>query len=169
MLPNLLEGYPLPSVEIESAMAASAQVRSACGWHIAPVVTQDAVFAWSHSGVYLLPSLRVVAVAAVKVNGAAVAYDWSPSGEVHVATRLRDIPSINGPGVWGSNLRAVTVSFTHGYETCPEDVRQAVALRAARLGAGRTQTQSAGPFSYTSTFDSDPDADLASYRLPSIA
>lgn len=169
MLPELLEGTPLADVDAEAALTASAQVRGACGWHIAPLITEDVIFSWVRSGMYLLPTMRLVSVNTVKINGTSVAFDWSPAGELHLNGWMRPLPSINGPGLWGSGLRSVSVNFTHGYDGCPEDVRQAVAMRAARLGVGRTQTQSAGPFSVTSTFDSDPDADLAAYRLPSIA
>lgn len=168
MLPELLEGTPLYDVDPDAALTASAQVRGACGWHIAPLLTEDVVLPWARSGRYLLPSMHVVSVNTVKINGAAVAFDWAPDGELHLSPWTRPLPSINGPGLWCAGLRSVAVNFTHGYDECPEDVRQAVVIRAARLGMGRSQTQSAGPFSVTSTFDSDPDADLAAYRLPSI-
>ena len=168
MLPDLLEGTPLSGVDIEAGLAASAQVRAACGWHIAPQIVQEVEFTWSDSGRYLLPSLYVAAVNSVKINGTAVTFDWSRSGAIHVLAGVRNMPSVNGPRLWGYGLRSVLVNFTHGFESCPADVRQAVAVRANRLSAGRVQTQSAGPFSSTTSFDSDPDADLLSYRLPSI-
>lgn len=161
-MPDLLEGVPLPDLDIEAVEAASAQIRADCGWHIAPSVTEDITLSLPWSGRFFLPSLYVTDVAAVRVDGQLVDFDWSRTGEVVV------------PGFrFTRGLRSVVVTVTHGYPQCPLDVRQAVASRAARLGSTarvKSEAQSAGPYSTSTTyFDVDSTSDLAPYRLPVLA
>lgn len=161
MLPDLLDGVAWEG-DGEAVSAAAGQVRDLCGWHVAPVVTETVTLPRSSSGLYLLPSLRVVSVDAVVVGGVAVSvFDWATDG------RLELFP------VWsGSRLRGPTVTFTHGFEVCPPGVRQAVLARATQLGAQRvrSQAQGVGPYSQSITyFDADVASDLAPYRLPAVA
>lgn len=174
MVPDLLVGVPTPGLEPELVLAAAAQVRGICGWHIAPSLTETVKLPWERRGRYVLPSLRVTAVTSVTVNGTAVAFDWSPNGQLQIAPTFGSfgLPSANGPGLWTGGLRGVAVTFTHGYAVCPDDVRQVVLSRAGRLGSERVRSEArtSGPYSFNTTyFDVDVATDLAPYCLPGVA
>lgn len=66
--------------------AASAAIRAYCGWHVAPVI-EETVTVRAHGGIALLPSLQVVEISAVEVDGVALtsdAYEFEQSGVLHV-------------------------------------------------------------------------------------
>lgn len=104
----------------EAARAATATVRSYCGWHVAPPLTETLELDGSRSSLLELPSLLVSAVSDVKVDGVTVTgYRWSRAGLLRY------------DGGWGAGWRSVEVTFTHGHAATPEDVRVA-AIAAAR-------------------------------------
>lgn len=95
--------------------AAEAMVRAYCGWHIAPAVTETLTLDGKGGSILVLPSLRVTAITTVVADGvtlAASAYSWSQSGLVE---------RVNG--FWPRKFRSIAVSLTHGYTTCPLEVR----------------------------------------------
>jgi len=87
--------------------AVSAGVRAYCGWHIAPVITETVVLDSDGATVLVLPSLHVIGVDEVKVNGKpldADKFEWSGSGELR-----------RGYG-WPNRWRSVEVTFEHGFD-----------------------------------------------------
>lgn len=158
-MPELLQGVPLPDLDPTAVLAASARVRNYCGWHIAPEVTETLLL--PVTGVRLrLPSLSVATVSAVTVDGLAVGFDWSPAGDL-----LLDRLSIR------RSLRGLSVTLTHGFATCPEDVRRVVAglASAGVVAQPRLKSSTQGPFAVSYFDNSDPLDDLAAYRLPVVA
>ena len=127
----------------EAVEASMAAVRAFCGWHIAPVISEDLILD-SHGGYLLmLPTLKLVSVDAFTINGEAVLdAEWSQAGIIKNAT-----PSL---GWWEHSFRSVAISITHGYETCPAEIRSVV-LGVARSGltSSRVVSQTTGPFSVT--------------------
>lgn len=127
-----------PGVDVEEWSVACAAIRAYCGWHIAPVITEDVTVDGSGGGVQLLPTLRLLDVAAVTNDGQSVADpQWSESGVIR--------------GVWTGRYRGVTATITHGYETCPAEVL-AVAKSMAVAGATAAATpgvkrMTSGPYS----------------------
>lgn len=103
--------------------AAEAAVRAYCGWHIAPVRTEDVVVNGSGGQVLGLPTMLLETVNTITEDGATVAVSdvsWSRVGYLH-----RTQP-------WTSSLRGVTANITHGYDDVPAEVRAVVLSVAAR-------------------------------------
>lgn len=143
MFPGLVDDRPLSQdLDPDAVEAAAAMVRNFCGWHIAPAVTEELVVDGARADVLLLPTAHVTAVTAVVENGvllAAADYDWSQSG--YLVRRGR---------WWTDRARGLKVSLTHGYDSCPPEVR-AVVARVARAGLTPTRVTSVqrGPFAVT--------------------
>lgn len=123
--------------------AASAVVRSYCGWHIAPERADDVVVLDGKGAlVVALPSLHVASVSQVINDGQTVTdYDWSAAGMLYRRAG------------WSLRFGGIRVTYTHGHKTTPPDVMAVVAAMAARAiaspaGVVREQT---GPFSVTYT------------------
>lgn len=155
---DLLQGQGLEEWQL---MVASGAIRSYCGWHVAPVETETLVLD-GHGGTILdLPTLRLVSLEEVRVQGAVVADpEWSSDGTVR--------------GLWPDRWRSIEVTMRHGFDA-PADLLGIVVDAAARavnseLGG---QAETFGPFSFTasegstSLFDHEL-AVLDRYRLPSL-
>ena len=112
---------------------AEARVRKMCGWHIAPV-RQDTVTVDADPGapVLFLPTMRIVSVdAIVAENGTAVSVAnytvHSEEGSL-VLHGQNMVPSMMYPVPpwWYQGPLSYQVTFTHGYDSVPEDVQKAV-------------------------------------------
>jgi hypothetical protein len=155
--------------------AASALVRTYCGWHVAPVVAADALTVdGSGAAIQLLPTMRLTAVTSVSetTTGAPVLlsaladeYEWSEAGYL-----------LKRGGYWTARLRGVVAVVDHGYDAAP-DVTHVVLMMAARAGAGVAMAgvtqEVTGPFSVTYGADGVHLAAhelraLARYRLPLV-
>lgn len=98
----------------------SAAIRRFAGWHIAPVLTETLTVDGPGGRLLTLPTMRVVDLTAMTVDGEAVLvddYEWSARGQVRYASLF--------PATW----RAVTVTLEHGYPL--EDVEDVVAAAVA--------------------------------------
>lgn len=108
--------------EEQATARAEAEVQGYCGWHIAPQLRETLTLDGDGSGVLFLPTLHLVELHSVSVNGTPVEdledVEWSTSGV------LRCLPRT-------TRLRGVQVEVTHGYESWPVDV-QAVVDRLAQ-------------------------------------
>lgn len=135
--------------------AASASVRSACNWHIAPVVEQTFTVDSPGGRMLTLPTLRLVEVLAVSQNGVDVDVDtleWSHDGYLR--------------GVWVRRLQGVQVTIRHGFDAVP-DLLMVVADLSARaqlvrrkaIGQRSVEFQPPGLLEYEI-------AQLAAYALP---
>lgn len=144
---------------------ATAAVRSYCGWHVTPQITETITVAGSGGQWLVLPTLQLVGVNAVTNADndpyTSDDYTWLPHGVLH---RTPDC------GIWARG-GTVTLTMTHGYDEAP-DLAGVILARAARVqsnGRGATRVQ-AGPFSEqydTGTgFTADETAVLDRYRLP---
>lgn len=136
-------------------MAAGQSVRSYCGWHIAPEVTETVTV--EGSGVaLLLPTLRLTGVMSIVRDDVTIDLTnvkWKPNGIV------------TGYAFGGGDYE---VTFTHGYDETPEDVAQVVADIASDSidGLRRVKSWTKGPFSTSYDTAADPDrAVLDRYRL----
>lgn len=116
---------------------AEATVRAYCGWHIAPVRTDDVlVMDGSGATVQQLPSLRVTAVSEVTNDGTVLDVvndlEWSADGYMRV------------PGRWTHKLRGVTAKITHGYATMPDEVQAVIDDLIARENSNPGAAQQVG-------------------------
>ena len=119
-----------PPVELdpEAVRAAEKLVQSYCGWHIAPSTAETLTLDGKGGDTLVLPSLYVTAVASIVADGvtlAASAYEWSKSGLVKRVY-----------GSWPRKYRSIAITLTHGYATCPFEVREFI-KQLAESGAGQ--------------------------------
>lgn len=149
------------TVSTAHRLAASAAVRRACGWHIAPS-WQQALTLDLDSSVVFLPAMEVTALSAT-ANGAPITDpQWSTYGSF-------DVPYVS------YKRRALVVTFTSGYATTPEDIVGLVLGIAQRIPQlSETVREVAGPFELQRSTGgglrlskSEIDA-LAPYRLPVV-
>lgn len=141
-------------------LAASLRVQHHCGWHIAPQITETLILPVTSQRVQL-PSMFVVSVSAVTVGGIPLLdFDWSPTGSL-----------LLGRLALARSYRGLSVTLTHGFAECPEDVRQVVANLAAAgyTASQRVKSSTEGPYAVTYFDDSDPMDDLGPYCLPRVA
>lgn len=143
-----LPGAPFTQTETDAAVAA---VRTAAGWHIAPVRADTAVVLTVGYCQQLLrlPTRRLVSVQEIRdVLGEAGSGD---DGAVVADTTYRIVASRNAvlktSGYWPQGLDAVEVDYSHGFDECPPDLLPVLAEAATlirRDASARTLT--AGPF-----------------------
>ena len=104
-----------------------AEVRKYCGWHIAPsVLVSNKVFWFGERGLIMLGSTHVTDVGQVSIEGqvltAGVDYLWQePKGWLRLNPRSLAVPSTQ-PWIEPS----ATVTFTHGYDETPLDVKAVI-------------------------------------------
>lgn len=108
--------------------AAAESVRTQCEWHISPLVTETKKFR-AYGTVLLLPSLHVTEIASIQdvAGNQVTGWDWLPEGIIEC---LSGFP------------RFVSVTFTHGYVTCPDDLLPIIADRALGQASGRIKAES---------------------------
>jgi hypothetical protein len=114
--------------------AAEAAVRKYCGWHIAPVITQDLVLDGSGTASLFIKSLRVVDITAAECDGVTLdpaTLEWSEAGFVRASCR------------WPDKLRAVKLTVRHGFDEAPDVVAivRAIAARASASPTGVVREQ----------------------------
>ena len=147
---------------------ATADVRSLCGWHVAPALTETIRVGPVPGGYRFLPSLHITEITAVRVDGVAVDLadvTWTRSGSIYV----------KGSRDWGDE-RVLEVDLTHGYDPVPADLAGVVMARAARkIGdpAGNLAARTRGPFAEqyntggVAGFNPSVESDvIARYRIP---
>jgi hypothetical protein len=106
--------------------AACAEVRKFCGWHIAPSVTVTDKVCWFGQGdLVMLGSTHVTEISEVTVEGTALTagcdYTWQePKGWLRIHPTSLQVAYWPG---WEPNA---LVSFTHGYEETPADVKAVI-------------------------------------------
>jgi len=157
--PPLVE--PIPGLNPEAVEAAADDVRTLCGWHIAPSVEEVLTVDGPGGRVLILPTLWVTAITAIVDDGVTLpatnAYTWGVSGVVR---------RIDG-GFWSTKQRAIAVSLSHGYPACPPAVRREVA-RVAAAPAGGPVALTSGQLGQLQVSYGAPSIDvpaIASYRL----
>lgn len=83
-----------------------------------------------------LPQRPVTAVSAVAIDGAALTVDvdftWTRAGKLVRASRPATLLPRMANGYWGGEHAVVTVTYSHGYATIPDDVVGVVLASAAR-------------------------------------
>jgi hypothetical protein len=106
----------------------SAAVRNWCGWHVYPQL-QETVTLDGPGGRYLaLPTKHVAAISAVLEHGLTlvdgVDYRWSGDGSIKRLTRS-----------WTDDYRAVTVTYSHGFDDVPDVAAVVLSVAARQLAS----------------------------------
>lgn len=141
-----LGGQPVTFTPSEATAAdlilsgVSAAVQRHTGQIVEKVVDDTVVLQGNWSRELQLPQWPVVSVSAVKVNGAPVATGtwYLAAGKLYRGY----LPVFNGPDDWGGDLflsswlgpiSTVEVTYTHGFDPIPDDLRLFAVRVAARL------------------------------------
>lgn len=122
---------PLVISQTADVDSASAAIRDLCGWHIAPIVEQTFIVdePLGRADIFL-PTLRLLEITAVKVDGVALdaeelaALDWSSRGYL----------SRGNGGRWPTRRRSVEITVRHGWAATPASVSQVCLALAQRMG-----------------------------------
>lgn len=149
---------------------ASASIRSEAGQTLSLVEDDEAVLAGTWDYDLELPEWPVVAVASVALNDVAVSdgnFHWNNR---ELLRRARVLDELSGagfaqagpgarfgyPGHWGGPGSSVTVVYTHGYETIPDDLAAICLNAVARnlLTPAGVRSESIGSFSVSYFADS---------------
>lgn len=148
-------------------------IRLECGWHIAPVITETIKVDSDGTSVLRLPTRKMTGLTSVTdtATGEPILVNpetgWSAAGllslgdEGFIPGRSWSSSYRPGFGRFPAGFRAVTVTFSHGYEVCPSDIlRYIVSASRSRIIAetlvGRSVTFSPGSsdiFAASTTLD----------------
>ena len=107
--PGTIAGFPSEAVE-----RAAAEVRDEAGWHIAPVITETVTVNGRGGQILLVPSLRIVAVIAVR--------DVTDPASPRVLDGWRVDKSaglLHRDAGWPRGVASVEVEMRHGFTACP--------------------------------------------------
>lgn len=110
-----------PELE-KKAIETSSVIRAYCGWHVAPVIEKTYQLTYAGGGVLVLPTLKLVDVLSMEVDGVKVdGPEWDSSGEIRL------------PGRAPSKWRGVTVRIRHGFDMVEAASLRAVATQMALI------------------------------------
>lgn len=147
--------------------AASRTIREYCGWVIYPSVTQNLVVDGPGTKILMLPTLYMTGVTSCTET-------WRGIGQTPQTVTVADLEwSANGyiwkPSAqfWTSRARGISITFTHGYEDVPEDLRKMtldIARRAASSPAHVSRVQVGGRMEMYSRILTDEKEILDAYR-----
>lgn len=146
--------------DVDAVLAAEDIVRSYCGWHISPSVTETITLDGNGGKVLILPTMHVTAITSVVEDGTTLSvddYSWSQIGLLERVYYRR----------WPRTRRSVQVTLTHGYPQCPPAVRREVA-RIAAAGYSTPPVTEAKVGQVSFTYDPEALSVLDAYRLPGL-
>lgn len=107
---------PIPGIPEDELDQLAQLVREYCGWHIAPVVQEEVTVRGTGGSTLLLPSLNVVELVSLTVDGVAqtvATVNWDTNGVIEGVCSPR-------------KARAVKAVIRHGYDECPATLRAAM-------------------------------------------
>lgn len=133
-----LPGYDPATADIVARLA-SGVVRDYCGWHIAPEVSETLTLDGNGATILPLPTLHLVAVTSVTVDGIDVTGDvgWTARG---LLTRAAG---------WPTTWRSVVASILHGYTETPDAVKVVAMSAATRSLSNPEQVRSESVLGYS--------------------
>ena len=144
--------------------AATQRVRDYCGWHIAPVATDTITCYGPGTDRLLLPTLKLVELVSVTVDGVALDLTTVRRDQAGVLS-----PKPGSDPSWLSSDKELVITFKHGHGDGAPAVADVIAGLASRANPTGVLRQQAGPFSaaYAGAGYSDDDlAVLSHYALP---
>lgn len=150
------------SVALQALAAASDAIRAACGWGITQETVTASVSMASRGSVFL-PTLHLTAVS-MSVNSTPLAdgvdFTWETNGLLR---------STHGP-FW---FATAAVTYTHGYATVPDSIKNLCLERAARQYVNPEGLVSSTVDGITGVYQSRADdwsfdPRLAPYKLPVV-
>lgn len=145
-------------------------IRDFCGWHIYPIKSDTNVAARiGNMGIIMLPTLNLVSVEALRLNGATLSSTvWTPSPAGYITYT----------GFAGRRARGaeVSVDFTHGFEALPKTVAEVgyeLTARTIEKPAGVVKHMTRGPtdidfLEFGAVLSDDQKARLAPYTVTRV-
>lgn len=100
----------LSEANADATNAAEDLVRRYCGWHIAPLIEATIVPRAAEGGVLYLPTMRLVELVGVAIDGAPL-----PPEQV-AEVQWDEAGMLERPGGWPARPRAVSVQVRHGFD-----------------------------------------------------
>lgn len=117
-------------------------IRDYCGWHLAPIISETNVEAKiGNMGIIMLPTLNLVSVEELRLNGVALSTDVYGMSDAGYLT----YHGFAGRRAYGCTVR---VDITHGYEELPKAVAEVgyeLTARAMEKPAGILKAMTRGP------------------------
>ena len=158
-----LTGFPGAPFAEALVEAAGERIRDACGWHIAPVVSETVTVDVKGSGVVVLPTRMLVNVTEIRdVSGSApvvlplTGWLWQSSGVLESKS-------------WTRGCRRLQVDISHGYTKCPASLLPWAAQLTTDTTGGVVVTEQVGGVSTTySAGAAMGHGGLSKYALPVI-
>lgn len=141
-----LEAYTGSSIATDRATllldAATAAIQAYCRQSFTQATT-TAVFPGTFTSALVLPERPVTAVTLVKIGDTTLTVDtdyvWDGAHTLYRGTKVDGVLSVNGPdylidgwGDWGGPGAQVTVVYSHGFASIPNDVKGVCLALAAR-------------------------------------
>lgn len=115
--------------------AANQAIRTECGWHVAPVITEELVLDGRGGRDLLVPSKRVREVISAKSDGLDV------TDQVRFSRRAGVLTLASG---WSCEVGSIELTIRHGYETDEvADVAALIVTLTRRAAAGGAVVQQA--------------------------
>ncbi|QDQ97977.1 hypothetical protein [Tomitella fengzijianii] len=123
--------------------AITTAIRNRCGWHIAPVITEDLTLDGPGGYDLALPTLRLEDIEQITDAGTTIeSPEWSRLGNVRKPDRRP----------WSTRYQGITATIRHGFDA-PADLALLIAelvAQAVNAPAGTASaTEKFGPFSFT--------------------
>lgn len=121
-----LPGAPFPEAMVR---AAQARIRTQCGWHIAPSLTQTIVVSGDGGYEQWLPTRHITDVMAVDVWDG-TQYAPMPGWTSQVGWDEAGI--LSASSCFPAGRRTIRITLTHGWDPCPDDLKLLVAASTSR-------------------------------------
>lgn len=105
-----IEGIVTADTQVDPAFwlaAANQAIRTECGWHVAPIITEEFVLDGPGGTTLLVPSKRVREVVRATSDGRDV------TGEVRFSRRAGVLTLASG---WSRDVGSIELTIVHGYE-----------------------------------------------------
>lgn len=140
---DTIPGIVAANTQVDPAFwlnVAHSAIRGACGWHVAPIITETLVLDGSGGPSLLLPSLRVRSIASVTNDATDV------TDNVKYSRRTGVLTLASG---WSCDVGSIEITMTHGFtvEEVPSVAGLIVTLTKRAAASSNVVQQGIGPAS----------------------
>ena len=138
-----IEGIVTAETQVNPAFwlnAANKAIRTECGWHVAPIITEEIVLDGTGGRNLLVPSLRIRQVVSAKSDGNDV------TDQVKFSRRAGVLALASG---WSCEVGSIELTIEHGFaaDEVPDVAALIVTLTKRAASSGAFVQQSIGPAS----------------------
>lgn len=135
-----IEGIVTAQTQVDPAFwlnAANQAIRTECGWHVAPIITEELVLDGPGGTALLVPSKRVRSIISATSDGRDV------TGQVKFSRRAGVLTLASG---WSCDVGSIELTIEHGFELdeVPDIAAVIVGLTKRAASSGAIVQQSIG-------------------------